>query len=74
MWDELPFPYREIGEGPYWYARQNVFDGSVLVVRFQTRAEMEAAMLKGMELDHIWGDPPHLLDALFEAAKKVAPS
>lgn len=65
---------REIGQGPYCYVRGNNFDGSLLILRFQTIAEVNAAMVKGMELDHIHGAPPELLEALFAAAKAAAPS
>lgn len=66
--------YEELGEGPYCYIRGSVFDGSALVLRFQTRVEADAAMRKGMELDHITGVPPELIAALFEAARAAAPS
>jgi hypothetical protein len=60
---------REIGRGKFCYVRQSLGGGRATIFRFATQREADAAIRKGIALDHIGGSPPELVAAIRHAAE-----
>jgi hypothetical protein len=61
----------ELGQGEFCYVRQSLVEPLVVVFRFESQAEVDAAMECGMALDHVQGTPPHLVEAIQAAARRA---